>query len=94
MQVSLARLTTAAQFGVIGVAVFGDQIFPYLDMEPPALYVANRDRRVSVCLGTRSHLTCIEVLLRHTVCRAAWHAAACLELQTQASLRVSKPLGD
>lgn len=61
VQVSLARLTTAAQFGMIGVAVFGDQIFPYLDMEPPALYVANRDRRVSVCLGTRSHVTCIEV---------------------------------
>ncbi len=29
----------------------GDQLFAYLGMEPPALYVANRERRVGVCLG-------------------------------------------
>ncbi|KAK9831372.1 hypothetical protein WJX81_006650 [Elliptochloris bilobata] len=51
MKMALARLVTAAQFGVVGVMAFGDQLFPYLEMEPPALYLANRDRRVGVCLG-------------------------------------------
>ncbi len=48
---ALARLTTAAQLGVVGVMTLGDQLFAYLGMEPPALYVANRERRVGVCLG-------------------------------------------
>ncbi len=39
------------QLGVVGVMTLGDQLFAYLGMEPPALYVANRERRVGVCLG-------------------------------------------
>ena len=48
---ALARAVTVAQFAVVGVMAFGDQLFPYLGVDPPALYLANRERRVGVCLG-------------------------------------------
>ena len=48
---ALARGVTVAQFAVVGVMAFGDQLFPYLGVDPPALYLANRERRVGVCLG-------------------------------------------
>lgn len=47
----MAKAVTVGQLGVTALALAGDHIFPALGVNPPALYVQYRDRKVGVCLG-------------------------------------------
>jgi len=50
-QALMAKAVTVGQLGVTALALAGDHIFPALGVNPPALYVQYRDRKVGVCLG-------------------------------------------
>ena len=54
------------QFGIIGIMIFGDKVFPAIGMQPPDMYEQVRDKKFAVgqSCTIKSALSCFK--LSHT----------------------------
>ena len=48
LQARLAQLVMVVQFGIIGIMIFGDKVFPAIGMQPPDMYEQVRDKKFAV----------------------------------------------
>lgn len=48
LQARLAQLVMVVQFGIIGIMLFGDKVFPAVGMQPPDMYEQVRDKKFAV----------------------------------------------
>jgi hypothetical protein len=51
LQAVLSKVLTACQLGSIGVMLGGEQLFGWLGMAPPELYMRYKDKKGAVIMG-------------------------------------------
>lgn len=63
------------QFGIIGIMIFGDKVFPAIGMQPPDMYEQVRDKKFAV--GQSYTMICI-IRLQAKPYKATYHQLLCV----------------